>query len=128
MSLDKAIEKIKAEMASAKNEGYVKVIGEFLLQHLEADPSFAVHVLAESKSITRSLDSMRKAAEKQKVGNVAVLSDADGFAIVVKYFAEPVPAPATPAPAAPPAEAKPETPSAPEVEEDEDFDFDALLG
>lgn len=143
MSLDKAIEKIKSEIASGKNNGYVKVVGDFLLQHLEENPDFAAHVLAESKTISKSLDAMRKIAMQKKVDNVAVLSDPEGFAIVVKYFAEPAPTPATapveqtvetkeaPAAAAPPEKApEPEgkTESEEAAEDEEDFDFDALLG
>lgn len=84
--LDKAISKIKAEMEHNANSTYIKVVGNFLLQHLEAHPDAAEKILVEDKTITKSLAEMRKVAEKQKNGNVAVLTDQEGFAVVLKYF------------------------------------------
>ena len=84
--LQKAITKLKTEMDQNKNNSYVKVVGGFLLQHLDANPSDAEKILDKEKSIAKSLDEMRKVAEKKKVGNYAVLTDQEGFAVVLKYF------------------------------------------
>jgi len=84
--LDQAIEKIRDEMAKAPNNTYVQVVGDFLLRHVTAHPDDAAKVLAEGKTIAKSLDGMSKEASKQKSGNVAVLTDAQGFGIVLKYF------------------------------------------
>lgn len=81
-----AKEKINSEMSSNNNNPYIQVVGNFLLQHLESDPGAAEKILAKDKNITKSLEAMRKAAEKKKVGNMAVLTDAEGFAVVLKYF------------------------------------------
>lgn len=83
--LNEAIKKIKDEMGK-NNNPYVKVVGEFLLQHLGANPGAAEKILDKEKSILKSLDEMRKAAKKKKVGNYAVLTDQEGFGIVLKYF------------------------------------------
>lgn len=83
--LNEAIKKIKDEM-DKNNNPYVKVVGEFLLQHLEINPGAAEKILDKEKSIIKSLDEMKKAAEKKKVGNCAVLTDKEGFEIVLKYF------------------------------------------
>lgn len=56
------------------------------MRHLEANPSAAEKIIVKEKSIKGSIAEMRKEAEKQKVGNVAVLSDAEGFAAVLKYY------------------------------------------
>lgn len=84
--LNRAIEKIKAEIDKEKNNPYVRVVGEFLLQHLSANQGAAEKIASTEKNILKSLDEMRKAAEKKKVGNCAVLTDQEGFAIVLKYF------------------------------------------
>lgn len=94
--LNEAIDKIKGEM-DKNNNPYIKVVGEFLLQHLNSNPEASGKVLDKEKSIIKSLDEMRKAAEKKKVGNCAVLTDKEGFEVVLKYFgiegtfSEPVP-------------------------------------
>lgn len=84
--LEDAIAKIKSEMAENKNSAYVKVIGDFLLQHLEMHPVVSEKILTEGKTIKGSIGEMRKAAERNKVDNCAVLTDAEGFAVVLKYF------------------------------------------
>lgn len=81
-----AIEKLKDEMSKNKNNPYIHVVGEFLIQHLNGNPESFKKVLEEGKTIGKSLEEMRKAAEKKKVGNCAVLTDQEGFEIVLKYF------------------------------------------
>ncbi|MGM0940338.1 MAG: hypothetical protein ACQEWU_05110 [Bacillota bacterium] len=83
--LKKAQTKIKDEMKKDNNP-YVKLIGQFLLDHLTHNPEDAEKILVKSKTIKGSLDSMRKEAEKKKVGNMAVLTDEEGFATVFDYF------------------------------------------
>ncbi|WP_206886412.1 hypothetical protein [Alicyclobacillus mali (ex Roth et al. 2021)] len=83
---EKAVEKITAEMNANEHHPYVQVIGRFLLVHLEQHPEHAKNLLEEEKTILKSLDTMRRYAETQRVGNVAVISDADGFGIVLQYF------------------------------------------
>lgn len=103
----KAIEKIRAEMKTTNP--YTLVVGNFLLQHLESNPEAAEKILVQDKTIAKSLEAMRKVAEKKKVGNVAVLTDAEGFAEVLKYFGidgQPVKVEASGAPSA-----KPERPT-----------------
>jgi hypothetical protein len=84
--LSDAKAKLKAEIEASKSNPYVQVVGQFLLQHLDANPEAAEKVLAADKTIAKSLDEMKKAAEKKKVGNCAVLTDQEGFVVVLKYF------------------------------------------
>ncbi|WP_163854595.1 hypothetical protein [Paenibacillus elgii] len=84
--MQEAISKIQGEMDADQKNHYIQYIGKFLLEHLASNPDDAVKILTEGKTIGKSLDEMRKAAEKKKVGNCAVLSDAEGFGIVLKYF------------------------------------------
>lgn len=80
-----AIAKLQSEISSSDNPA-VQAIGQFLLQHLEQNPGDASSILKTDKTIIKSLEAMRKVAEKKKVGNMAVLSDSEGFAIVLNYF------------------------------------------
>jgi hypothetical protein len=81
-----AIAKLKAEIDQNKNNSYVQVVGEFLLSHLDKHPQDAEKILDKDKTIAKSLDEMRNAASKKKVGNCAMFTPAEGFAIVLKYF------------------------------------------
>lgn len=83
--LNKAIKKINDEIEKEKNP-YVKVIGKYLLGVIADNEGAAEKILAADKTIMKSLEAMRKAAEKNKVGNMAMISDEEGFAIVLKYF------------------------------------------
>lgn len=82
---NQAIAKLKNEMEKDKNP-YVQIVGGFLINHLETNPESAEKILNADKTIGKSLNEMRKAAEKKKVGNCAVLTDQEGFEIVLKYF------------------------------------------
>lgn len=83
--IERAIKKINDEIKK-ENNPYVKVIGQYLLSIVKNNEDAAEKVIAEEKSIMKSLEEMRKEAEKVKVDNMAILSDEEGFAIVLKYF------------------------------------------
>jgi hypothetical protein len=108
--VQKAIEKLRSEMDSNKNNYYIQVVGQYLIDHV--DEKSAEKILAVDKTIAKSMDAMRKVAEKKKVGNCAVLTPDEGFKIVMDYFgitktpavqAAPISRPA-PAPVAPTAD------------------------
>lgn len=80
-----AIRKLTDEMKPGNNP-YIQVIGTLLMQHLDKNPQDAEKILNPNKTIIKSLDEMRKVAVKKKVGNCAVLTDKEGFNIVLKYF------------------------------------------
>lgn len=81
-----AITKLRTEIDQNKNNPYIQVVGEFLINYLNSDPGQAEKILNPDKTIAKSLNEMRKEAEKKKVGNCAVLTDQEGFEIVLKYF------------------------------------------
>lgn len=97
---ERAVEKLNDEMTKNEKHPYVQVVGQYLLNHLEAKPEHAENILAEDKTILKSLDVMRRFAERKRVGNVAVLTDEEGFAVVLQYFGcwegEPIELPAEP--------------------------------
>lgn len=81
-----AIDKIRTEMENNANEPYIQVIGEFLLQYIKANPQDAEKFLNAEKTIGKSLNEMRKVAEKKKKNNFAYLTPQEGYGIVLKYF------------------------------------------
>lgn len=113
-----ATSKLEEEIKKNENNPYVKLIGEHLIKHLESNPSDAEKVLDNEKTILKSLEAMRKVAEKKKVGNMAILTDEEGYAEVYKYFginsSKPV--------------AVQSTSSALDPESDFDINLDDLLG
>ncbi|MHB1167053.1 MAG: hypothetical protein ACYC4E_00155 [Carboxydocellales bacterium] len=84
--IENAITKLKTEIEQSKNNPYIQIVGGFLLQHLDANPQDAEKIMAADKTISKSLDAMKKEAQKKKVGNCAVLTDQEGFSAVLKYF------------------------------------------
>ncbi|WP_294186390.1 Cas9 inhibitor AcrIIA9 family protein [uncultured Clostridium sp.] len=83
--INEARTKINDEMEK-ENNPYVKLIGEYLLEVIKNNETAAEKILDKDKSIMKSFDEMRKVAEKVKVGNMAMISDEEGFSIVLKYF------------------------------------------
>lgn len=84
--LQKAIEKINGEIDKAKGNQYIQIVGSFLINHLNSNPEEAEKVLNSEKTIAKSFEEMKNEANKKKVGNCAVLTDQEGFEIVLKYF------------------------------------------
>lgn len=92
--MQEAINKLRVEMDGNKDNSYIQVIGDFLLQHIEANPDCAEKITAGDKSIAKSLDAMAAEARKKQHNGIAMLSDSEGFSIVLKYFGvdgDPVP-------------------------------------
>lgn len=83
---DKAMEKLRNEMTANANHPYVQVVGQFLLEHLETKPEHADRILSENKTLLKSLETMRRFAERKRVGNMAMLTDEEGFGVVLQYF------------------------------------------
>lgn len=84
--IDKAVEKIRDEMVAKTKDTYIQVVGDMLLHQLTVNPAAADKIMAKDKTIAGSLDAMRKVAEGKKSGSCAVLTDAEGFAVVLEYF------------------------------------------
>lgn len=82
-----ALEKLDKEIEKEKEKNAViQVIGNYVVQLISDCPEKAELVLNKEKTLKGAYEAMRKAAEKVKVGNCAVLSDDEGFRIVREYF------------------------------------------
>ncbi|ASS66395.1 MULTISPECIES: hypothetical protein [unclassified Paenibacillus] len=84
--LQQAMQKLQAETVANQKNKYIQVIGAFLMKHLESHPEHATGIIEEGKSILGSLDAMKAEAKKQASNGVGVLTDEEGFAIVLQYF------------------------------------------
>ncbi|KAB2329470.1 hypothetical protein F7732_21330 [Bacillus mesophilum] len=82
---DKAIEKIKAEMDKEKG-GYFQHVGKFLLDCIETNPVASEKIMVEGKTISKSIAAMKKEAKKVAVNGCGILTDEEGFKIVLKYY------------------------------------------
>lgn len=85
LKVQEAIEMISMEMFDNQNP-YVQVVGKFLTDYIKKNPNCGETFVDSKKTLSQSLLVMRKEAEKVKVDNVAVLTDEQGFEIVLKYF------------------------------------------
>lgn len=86
MMLEKAIKKLESEIKQNNSDPYIKVIGDFLIQHVNNNPLDSEKILFEEKTISKSLDEMTSVAKKKAVKGRAMLMDQEGFAIVLKYY------------------------------------------
>ena len=81
-----AINKIKLEMTQNNTNSYIQVVGEFLLQHLDINMQDAEKMLDVDKTISKSLDEIKKETEKRKIGNCTDLTKQEGYNIILTYF------------------------------------------
>ncbi len=84
--MDEALHKIQAEITANASNFYIQAVGPMLRSYLLKNPKVAPQILVEGKTIGGSIEAMRKEAEKKKTGNCAVLTDQEGFEIVLKYY------------------------------------------
>lgn len=83
--INQAIEKIKAEMEENKNT-YTEIIGNYVIQQIQVNPQVAEAVINKEKSLTGSLEAMRKEALKVAINGMSMLDDKQIFKIIRDYF------------------------------------------
>lgn len=84
--LIQAENKIKEEMEK-ENNPYVQTIGEFLINYIKRNENEAEKIIADdTKTIMGSVAEMKKEAGKNRVGNMAMLTPEQGYAVALKYF------------------------------------------
>jgi hypothetical protein len=85
--LQQAMKKLRDEISSSeKKHKFVPVIGGFLMQHLKDHPEHAELIVKDDKTVAGSLQAMQSAARKVAAGGVSMLTNEEGFAIVLQYF------------------------------------------
>ncbi|MEG2289944.1 MAG: Cas9 inhibitor AcrIIA9 family protein [Clostridium sp.] len=85
MCITNAIEKINQEIKKENSE-FVRVIGAFLINLIKNNEEAAKMIMNQDKTIMGSLNEMSKEAKKKAVKGCAMLSDEEGFGIVLKYY------------------------------------------
>lgn len=83
---EKAISKLNEEIKQEKDNLYVQVVGEFLIKFIKENINLGEKFMAKDKTIGKSLDAMKKVAEKKKTGNFAMLTPEEGYRAVLNYF------------------------------------------
>lgn len=94
--LQQALQKIQQEVGSDAKNGVVQSIGGFLANYVRNHPEHAGLIAAEGKTIKGSYKAMEDEARRQRVN---MMTDEEGFAIILKYYGVDVPKP-EPEPAA----------------------------
>jgi hypothetical protein len=85
--LNDARTKIQTEMDQNASDQYIQVIGDFILQHLEANPGDAAKIMQADKTIAKSFNELEKAARARKNNkSYAMIPPQEGLTIVLKYF------------------------------------------
>ena len=81
-----AFEKLRAEMEQHSDNSSVQRIGNFLIKKLEINQDIAEKILEEEKTIIKSLETMRNVAMENTTNSMAVLTDEEGFEIVMEFY------------------------------------------
>lgn len=82
---DKAIEKINTEMQKNANDPYTEVIGHYILDRC-LDESAARLVLKKGKGLSGAMKAVMDEARRARRGSTAVLTPAEVFGAVDRYF------------------------------------------
>ncbi len=84
-TIEKAIEKINAEMQKDPDDSYIEIIGHYIIDRCE-ERDTAEKVAIEGKTLKGAMDAVMSKAIKAKKGSVAVLTPATVFGAVDAYF------------------------------------------
>jgi len=84
--LEKAIEKIRDEMAANADHGYIQHVGGYVTTHLRNHPEDAEAVLAEEKTLKGSYKVMQKFAKEHADHGCYAMPPEEGYKIVGEYF------------------------------------------
>lgn len=84
--IEKAIEKIRREMDSKKENSYIQTIGSFLIKQVEINKEAAEKINNEDKTLEKAFKEVEAVARKKAIGGCAVLSDTEVFTIIKKYY------------------------------------------
>ncbi|MCA4756305.1 Cas9 inhibitor AcrIIA9 family protein [Mycolicibacterium fortuitum] len=84
--MEQAVKKLQDEITGNQSNLYIQVIGNFLIRHVQANPECAEKIVDKGKSIVKSLEAMKNEAQKKQSNGMAMLTDAEGYAIVLNYF------------------------------------------
>ena len=83
---NKALEKINAEMQKDPQNVYMEAVGHYVLDRVAMSPEDAEKILAEDKSLKGCLEEIKKKAQKEAKGGVAVIRDDVVFGWADEYF------------------------------------------
>lgn len=86
--IDKAIEKINAEMQKNPADIYTEIIGHYIIDRCSDDIT-AAKIAADNKSMKGAMDAIMQKARAAAKGNVAALMPATVFGAVDQYFGIP---------------------------------------
>jgi hypothetical protein len=82
-----AIQRIRNEMDSEKNNPNIRVIGEFMIQYVGQNPGAADKVCTNGKFLTGAYKAIEDYAKKKpRNGNCVAVAPDEGFEQVLKYF------------------------------------------
>lgn len=81
--IDAAIGKLKVE--KQKSNPYESIIADYLMAN-SSEEMLARAIRKKGKSVKKALASMTEQARRVKVGNMAILTDRQGYALVRAYY------------------------------------------
>ena len=83
--MQKAIEKINAEMQTDPTNEYMEIIGHYIIDRCTNEAT-AEKILAEDKSLGGVLEEIKEKAREKAINGCAVIRDEDVFGMVDEYF------------------------------------------
>lgn len=83
--MKKSVRKLTEEAKQEKHP-YVKIIVDFLVDHINNNPDFGKYILRQDRTVVGSLEYVKGFAKEQQLNGVAVMADDVVFAHVLKYF------------------------------------------
>lgn len=81
-----AVEKINNEMQQNASDTYTEILGQYIIDRCGEDPAVDAAVAEDGKTLKGAMAAVYSVAQSKKHGSVSVLTPAQVFGAVDKYF------------------------------------------
>lgn len=82
----KAMDKLRDEMAAAKDGPGVAVLGEYMTERLLKDAAIAPNILKDGKTLAGAFEAIREQARKEQKSGFACIDDVRAYRITCEYY------------------------------------------
>ena len=84
--VNEAMDKLRDEMAAAKDDSSIAVLGEYMTERLLGDEALAGAVLAKGKTLAGAFGAIKEYARKHQKNGFACVDEETAYRVTCEYY------------------------------------------
>ena len=84
--VNEAMDKLRDEMAAAKDDSSIAVLGEYMTERLLGDEALAGAVLAKGKTLAGAFGAIKEYARKHQKNGFACVDEETAYKVMCEYY------------------------------------------